>query len=62
MNRGLDEIVADLLKDVDRIQDNQIHTDKRVDLSVKRLVIIESRLEDIMKRLSAIEDKQGDKN
>ena len=62
MNRGLDEMVSDLLKDVDRIQESEIHMDKRLGLSIKRLVIIESRLEEIVRRLSIIKNKLGDKS
>jgi hypothetical protein len=59
MNRGLDEVVADLLRDVDKLQAENAHTERRMVLSIKRLVVIESRLEDILKRLSALENKKG---
>jgi hypothetical protein len=64
MNRGLDEVVADLLLEVDLIKDDIEHFDKRLDVSikrmnftVKRLVKIESLLEDVLKRIESLEKK-----
>jgi hypothetical protein len=64
MNRGLDEVVADLLLEVDLIKDDIEHFDKRLDVSikrmnftVKRLVKIESLLEDVLKRIELLEKK-----
>ena len=62
MNRGLDEAVADLLKNVDNILEDNAHTERRMVLSIKRLVVIESRLEEIITRLSVLENKLGDKS
>jgi hypothetical protein len=62
MNRGLDEVVADLLKDVDQLKERRIHFNNRMDLSIKRLVAIEARLEDITNRLRAVENKLNGKN
>jgi hypothetical protein len=64
MNRGLDEVVADLLLEIDQIKDDIEHFDKRMDVSikrmnfaVKRLVKIESLLEDVLKRVESLEKK-----
>jgi hypothetical protein len=61
MNRGLDELVADLLKDVDQIKEGQVQLNNRMNLSIKRLVAIESRLENIIGRIQAIESKLNGK-
>jgi hypothetical protein len=64
MNRGLDEVVTDLLLEVDQIKDDIEHFDKRLDVSikrmnftVKRLVKIEALLEDVLKRIELLEKK-----
>ncbi len=62
MNRGLDEVVADLLHKVDQLEDRNSNHKTRIDLSIKRLVKIEKRLEDIVTRLEALENNKEDKN
>ena len=62
MNRGLDEVVADLLYKVDQLEDRNSNHKTRIDLSIKRLVKIEKRLEDIVTRLEALENNKGEKN
>ncbi|MBS1680377.1 MAG: hypothetical protein JST48_01565 [Bacteroidetes bacterium] len=64
MERNYDEIIAEMLIDlhqIQRINEDQIERntkfDKRLDLTIKRMVKVEKRLEDVDKRMEQFDKK-----
>ena len=51
MNRNYDEILAEMLIQLDLIEQRMQKADKRMDLTIKRLVRVENRLEAFDKKI-----------
>jgi len=60
MERNYDEVIAEMLIELDQIHKRGEKSDKRMDLTIKRLVKAEKRMEDFDKKLSqSIKDQSA---
>ncbi len=60
MERNYDEVIAEMLIELEQIHERGEKLNKRLDLTIKRMVKAESRLEDVDKKLEqSIKDQRS---